>query len=202
MESFFNITLLTNSFFLGLVCFSFPRKWKLDQKGSIKAQNAQSFGILVSLISGIWMTFATLIFILILAGGERHLQMREHWFPLFLFAVGAEIYVIRILIRVNDKSVLEQSLLFMLNKYPSTEMTMEKMREFCKKNNMEYFPICTFRNYLSNLEKEECDDKTGKAFCLLVDNLARCRDYALLKKSVVSFDNFSTIKKEGGFTCL
>lgn len=199
MENFYNITLYTNAFFLAAVCLCLPRKWKLDSNGSTKAGHIEVFGGVVCSVSIIWTFFATLI--LFCDWANRLISIKEHWIMYFFFIVGANTYIIYRLVESHRKSIRRKSILFMLRKHQSPEMTLEKMNEFCKEFDLQYFPIQVFRHYLSHFEeKKEEGDLIGKTFERLKTNLSHCKEYELLKKSVHSFQNYQTISKEGGFS--
>ena len=194
---------------MAVICASFQNKYKYDAGGKMKGRDRFLTKCVATSLSGMWTLVHTITLFFYVVVGSKSFEeaiskitaweWNEHWLPLILVLICMYIYATRKLLQFDDASATRVSILFFINKYHSPEISLEKVANFCKVNQLKLFPIVQFRYNLAKVGKEE-EDKNGKVFNSMVADMNELRRLEALKKPYVSERNFNALLSEGAFS--
>lgn len=193
MESTYNAALYFNAFLTMVTCLAFAERAKLAKNGHFVVESLhvmQLFGTVVSTIltaGNVGALFREWL-------SPTPFHFREHWFLLIIFLVGGAYFSVT---KLNDDFIRarrRQSALFVLKEYPHTPvLTMKRMEKFCRKHQLEVFPIYCLKKYIK--KNDESGDVVGNAFTQMSSkmNETKCRKRATSEK------NYYMMQKKGAF---
>ena len=213
MESFYNFALYTNTFLMVAICISLPTKCKYDVDGKIKHKDSFLLRCIVTTSSGLWILFHSIIIFIGVSVGSKSIDFeqgiekitycgwREHWLPLLLMLICMYVFATYKLCQIGYASDRRMSILFFIKKYPSPEISLEKVEKCCKVNQLKLFPILRFRDYLKKVgELSQDEDNNGKAFNNMLSDMEELKKLERLSKSYNTDRNFETLWREGAFS--
>lgn len=181
LEWFYNFTLSSNATLLVFICLTFPTKFKYRSDGQLRGRENHMGRLVLTSLSAMWVFFCSLAVLSGVMKGVKskvngvetltYIEPSQEWLPFLVLLVSLYIYITYKLTKEHHAYIRRKSLLYVVKKYPSPKITLEKLHKFCKKVDTVLFPMLSFSEYLKELRKDEDEDKAGKAFGRMVEDM-------------------------------